>query len=221
VQGQFVSKAIFPDDQDQYQEYREKAMWEHEGYGRVMEGNDTPQIDTGLACLVMLAKLHEIAADPDQLAHQFKEDGKPFSKADILSASKQLGLHSKAVTASVARLQRTPLPAMAIAKSGGFFLIARVDGDRVLIFDPMAGRAEAIPLIDLEDRWRGELILYTSRASLNGEMSKFDFTWFIPAMMKYRRLLTEVLLVSLVLQIFALVTPLFFQVVMDKVLVHP
>ena len=51
-------------------------------------------------------------------------------------------------------------------------------------------------------------------------MSKFDFTWFIPAIMKYRRLLGEVLLVSFVLQLFALVTPLFFQVVMDKVLVH-
>jgi subfamily B ATP-binding cassette protein HlyB/CyaB len=51
-------------------------------------------------------------------------------------------------------------------------------------------------------------------------MSKFDFTWFIPAIMKYRKLLGEVLLVSFVLQLFALVTPLFFQVVMDKVLVH-
>lgn len=64
------------------------------------------------------------------------------------------------------------------------------------------------------------MILFTSRASLAGEMAKFDFSWFIPAVVKYRRLLGEVLLVSFVLQIFALITPLFFQVVMDKVLVH-
>jgi ATP-binding cassette, subfamily B, bacterial HlyB/CyaB len=51
-------------------------------------------------------------------------------------------------------------------------------------------------------------------------MRKFDFTWFVPAIVKYRRLLGEVLLVSFVLQFFALITPLFFQVVMDKVLVH-
>jgi subfamily B ATP-binding cassette protein HlyB/CyaB len=51
-------------------------------------------------------------------------------------------------------------------------------------------------------------------------MSKFDFTWFVPAIVKYRKLLGEVLLVSFALQIFALITPLFFQVVMDKVLVH-
>ena len=51
-------------------------------------------------------------------------------------------------------------------------------------------------------------------------MAKFDFTWFIPAIVKYRRILLEVVGVSIILQIFALITPLFFQVVMDKVLVH-
>ena len=75
-------------------------------------------------------------------------------------------------------------------------------------------------LAELQARWQGELILFTSRASVAGELSKFDFTWFIPAIVKYRKLLLEVLLVSFVLQSFALITPLFFQVVMDKVLVH-
>ena len=66
----------------------------------------------------------------------------------------------------------------------------------------------------------GELILITSRASLAGDLAKFDFSWFIPALVKYRKLLGEVLLISFVLQLFGLVSPLFFQVVMDKVLVH-
>ena len=66
----------------------------------------------------------------------------------------------------------------------------------------------------------GTLLLATSRASLVGALAKFDFSWFIPAIVKYRKLLGEVLLVSLALQLFALITPLFFQVVMDKVLVH-
>jgi subfamily B ATP-binding cassette protein HlyB/CyaB len=53
-----------------------------------------------------------------------------------------------------------------------------------------------------------------------GELAKFDFTWFIPAVVKYRRLLLEVFVVSFFIQLLALVTPLFYQVVMDKVLVH-
>jgi subfamily B ATP-binding cassette protein HlyB/CyaB len=63
-------------------------------------------------------------------------------------------------------------------------------------------------------------VLITSRATLAGELAKFDFSWFVPAIVKYRALLGQVLLISLFLQLFALVSPLFFQVVMDKVLVH-
>ena len=65
------------------------------------------------------------------------------------------------------------------------------------------------------------MVLLTRRAALQAPWRKFDFSWFIPAILKYRRLLVEVLLASLVLQLFALVTPIFFQVVIDKVLVHP
>jgi len=49
---------------------------------------------------------------------------------------------------------------------------------------------------------------------------RFDITWFLGAIHKYRRLLGEVLVASFFLQLFALVSPLFFQVVIDKVLVH-
>src|SRR5260370_7277084 len=49
---------------------------------------------------------------------------------------------------------------------------------------------------------------------------RFDITWFLGAVHKYRHLLGEVLLASFFLQLFALVSPLFFQVVIDKVLVH-
>ncbi|EPZ1123089.1 enterohemolysin T1SS ABC transporter permease/ATPase EhxB, partial [Escherichia coli] len=51
-------------------------------------------------------------------------------------------------------------------------------------------------------------------------LAKFDFSWFIPSVVKYRRILLEVLTVSAFIQFLALITPLFFQVVMDKVLVH-
>ncbi|SFL60525.1 type I secretion system ABC transporter, HlyB family [Rugamonas rubra] len=75
-------------------------------------------------------------------------------------------------------------------------------------------------LSDFVAQWTGSFILFTSKASFAGEIAKFDFTWFIPAVIKYRRLLVEVLLISLVLQLIGLATPLFFQVVMDKVLVN-
>ncbi|HEX8362011.1 MAG TPA: type I secretion system permease/ATPase [Longimicrobium sp.] len=179
-----------------------------------------PPLDSGLACLVIMARLHGVAADPDQLAHEHASEGKPFTRADILLAARELGLQARAVTARADRMDRLPLPAVAVGKDGGFFVLARVDAANALVHDPVAGRPETVALSGLEERWTGELLLFTSRASLAGEMSRFDFTWFIPAIVRYRGLLGEVLAVSFVLQLFALVTPLFFQVVMDKVLVN-
>ncbi|MDA8129850.1 MAG: type I secretion system permease/ATPase [Betaproteobacteria bacterium] len=176
--------------------------------------------DSGLSCLVMLARFHQIAAAPDQLAHQFKASSEPLGKTEILLAAKHLGLQAKMVKTSLDRLGRTPLPAMAVDSGGGYFILARFEGDKALIHDPRAERAQAVSTDDLLARWTGELILFTSRASTIGEMATFDFSWFIPAVVKYRKLLGEVLLVSFVLNLFALITPLFFQVVMDKVLVH-
>src|ERR1700747_1820515 len=60
----------------------------------------------------------------------------------------------------------------------------------------------------------------TRRAGLADLTRRFDITWFLGAIRKYKRLLGEVLLASFFLQLFALVSPLFFQIVIDKVLVH-
>ena len=68
--------------------------------------------------------------------------------------------------------------------------------------------------------WDGRLILMTRRAGLSDITRRFDITWFMGAIHKYRHLLGEVLVASFFLQLFALVSPLFFQVVIDKVLVH-
>lgn len=181
---------------------------------------DGEAVDTGLACLVMMARLHGVACDPAQLAHEYRAGQRAFGRPEVLLASKKLGLRAKAVRVRAERLDRTPLPAVAVDRQNGFFILARSDGAQALIHDPAVGRPTTATLADLGERWAGELILFTSRASLAGEMARFDFTWFVPAVIKYRRLLAEVLVVSLVLQLFALVTPLFFQVVMDKVLVH-
>ncbi len=184
-----------------------------------------PTPDSGLVCLVMMARLHGVPADPAQLAHEFAVDGQALDTTQILLAAKRLQLQARKVRTTPERLATTPLPAVAVmpARDGQeahYIVLARVDGDKVLIQSPAVGRPEAISMAQWQERWEGELILFTSRATLAGEMSKFDFTWFIPAIVKYRKLLGEVLLVSLVLQLFALITPLFFQVVMDKVLVH-
>lgn len=177
-------------------------------------------LDTGLACLVMLARFHNVAASAEQLAHEFAEAGGTLGISELLMAARRLGLKAKHVRTRRGRLTHTPLPAIALSRAGDFFILARLDEHKALIHDPRTGQPEVLDNGAFEERWAGELLLIRSEASQAGELTRFDFTWFIPAIVKYRRLLGEVLLVSFVLQIFALLTPLFFQVVMDKVLVH-
>lgn len=184
------------------------------------EQKAAPEIDTGLACLVMMARLHNIAASPEQIKHEYSSDGEPLGCGEIILAARKLTLKTKLVKTSYERLIKTPLPAIACNKDGTFFIMGKIDKDKILIQDPKQQRPIILTEQELHARWTGELILMRSQASIAGELSRFDFTWFIPAIVKYRKLIGEVLFASFILQLFALLTPLFFQVVMDKVLVH-
>lgn len=184
------------------------------------EQKAAPEIDTGLACLVMMARLHNIAASPEQIKHEYSSDGEPLGCGEIILAARKLTLKTKLVKTSYERLIKTPLPAIACNKDGTFFIMGKIDKDKILIQDPKQQRPIILTEQELNARWTGELILMRSQASIAGELSRFDFTWFIPAIVKYRKLIGEVLFASFILQLFALLTPLFFQVVMDKVLVH-
>lgn len=178
-------------------------------------------VDTGLNCLGVLARFFNLPADAAQLQHQFGLSGQPFGTLEILRAAKYLGLKAKEVQSTWPKLTNTPLPAIAQHRDGHFFILAKLDDHKVLIQDPLESRPLVLPRELFESAWSGKLILITRRASLpEGESRKFDFGWFIPSIVKYRRLLGEVLMISFFLQLLALATPLFFQVVIDKVLVH-
>jgi len=192
-------------------------------------------MDSGFFCLQVLGAFHQVVVDEQVLRHQFsghlKNRGgqQVFGKVAILLAAKSLGLSAKLVKQDPKRLAMAPFPAVAQNRDGRFFVVARFDPG----VHPETGVAkpkllvqhagEPPQLLSLEaflKDWTGEVIFFTSKANFTGAMAKFDFTWFIPAVVKYRTILGEILLVSLVLQLIGLVTPLFFQVVMDKVLVN-
>lgn len=161
-----------------------------------------------------------MAADAEQLKHQFSGTGKPFDEAEILLAAKHLALKAGAIKSEWSRLAAVSLPAIVVLKDGRFIVLARADAQRVLVQDPQESRPLLLPREVFEQSWSGRLILFAKRAAVRPEDRKFDFTWFIPAIVKYRKVLGEVLVASFFLQLFALLTPLFFQVVIDKVLVH-
>jgi subfamily B ATP-binding cassette protein HlyB/CyaB len=174
--------------------------------------------DTGIAAFILLLRFHGIAADPAQLAHKF--GGAAFGASEMLRCAKELELKARLVESDWERLSDTPLPAIAGRRDGGFFILGKISGDTVLVQDPVVGRPQILPKAAFEETWNGQLVLMARRAGLGNLAQTFNIGWFLQAMHKYRRLLGEVLFASFFLQLFALVSPLFFQVVIDKVLVH-
>lgn len=185
-----------------------------------MEKHDDtrPLPDGGLAALVFMLRSQGVGVDPEQIRHQFS--GRPIGVTEMIRCAKGLGLKARAVTTTWERLSHTPLPVIAAMRDGSFLLLGRCGDDKILVQAPNEPRPAMMSREDLEAAWDGRLVLMTKRASLTDLARRFDITWFMGAIHKYRWLLSEVLVASFFLQLFGLISPLFFQVVIDKVLVH-
>jgi subfamily B ATP-binding cassette protein HlyB/CyaB len=175
-------------------------------------------MDPGLAALVMLLRFHGVGADPEQLRHRLGKD--TVGVTDMIRCAKDMGLKVRSYRTTWERLATTPLPGIAVLKDGSFLFIGKVGDDKAIVQSPLSPRPVVMPRPELEKSWGGQIILMTRRAGLLDLSRRFDISWFLGAIHKYRRHLANVLVASFFLQLFSLVSPLFFQVVIDKVLVN-
>lgn len=176
--------------------------------------------DNALKGLQVISKYHGIYLNYHDIKHRFDPEGAGLNKQQWLLAAQSIGLKVNVVKKSIHRLAMITLPALVWQENGDHFILAKVNNDKFLIQDLVQGKPLILTIHEFSERYSGTIILVTSRAAALSTLSKFDFTWFIPAVIKYRKIFLEVLVASVMLQLFALMTPLFFQVVMDKVLVH-
>ena len=180
------------------------------------EPDKTVPMHSGLAAMVLLLRFHGIGADPAQIRHRFGDD---FGVPEMLRCAKEFGLKARSYRSSWPRLLKTPLPGIAVLRDGTYLLIGKASKDQVLVQNPLSPRPAFMSRAEFEAAWDGRLVLMAGRAALAELTRRFGVSWFVGAIHKYRYLLSEVLAASFFLQLFALVSPLFFQVVIDKVLV--
>jgi ATP-binding cassette, subfamily B, bacterial HlyB/CyaB len=174
--------------------------------------------NSGLIAFASLLAMHRIPVEPTQLRHSLGHY-RPVDQRDIVRLAQGLdGVKARARVAQWKDLERLPLPALANGKNG-WFLLGRVAGEEALIqrADRTIGKLNRDQLAEI---WSGELVLIATRENVGLSSRSFDFTWFIPQIVRYRSLIGEVLLITLALNLLGLAAPLFFQSVVDKVLVH-
>jgi len=183
----------------------------------IHEGRDD-HAETGLLALATLLGMHRVAVDPSQLRHSLGHH-RPLVADDVLRLAKRLeGVRARAMETRFERLRHIPLPALADGPFG-WFLIGRVADREVLIQRP-GHPVEKCTNEDLARMWSGRLVLVTTREGIEGQAAQFGAHWFIPQIVRYRRLIAEVLVITFALNLLGLAAPLFFQNIIDKVLVH-
>ncbi len=181
------------------------------------------KLDQGLHALVGIAGHFRISADPYQLAHNLGLGQRPSVGADIVRGAHRLGLKARLSKGqTVDRIKTAPLPCIIRLKDDQYrVVVARFPDGKFRVFNMTDRTYEDEPIEGIASKWGEELILVTRRAFGAGiNPATFGFRWFLPSIWRYREAFAHVLFASFFLQLFALATPLLFQIVIDKVLVH-
>ncbi|OWV90398.1 type I secretion system permease/ATPase [Rhizobium sp. R693] len=181
-----------------------------------------PPPDSGLAALAAIAGYFRIAARPETLVRELALD-RPSQADDILRAAKISGLKARIVrSVGKDRLAGLPVPAIACLRDGSFAILGAANADGLYqLINPIDFTTRSVTPDEMLAKTSATFILVQRRfAGPGAAQGSFGFRWFLPSIWRYRRAFGHVLMASLIVQIFALITPLFFQVVVDKVLAH-
>ncbi|MDQ0322198.1 ATP-binding cassette subfamily B protein [Pararhizobium capsulatum DSM 1112] len=183
---------------------------------------------TNLQCLALVARHHGIDLSPERLVHDYAIGEQAVPIRQILRMAKDAGLKAKSVQLTWQSLFQLggAYPLLVQLENGNWVIVADAAGEgedaRVKVLDPLAQRPEFIILgqEQFTRSWHGNAILMKRDYRLSDEDQPFGFRWFLPEIARQRSLLRDVALAAFVLYGLGLATPIFFQLVIDKVLVH-
>lgn len=171
-------------------------------------------------CFCQIANFNKIAIDPKQIQHEYGEPDGSISEVNLLRAVKVNNFKAKLINLKPKNINSRTLPAILQDKAGEYFILAAIQNDKYLVI--RQGISELIRLSEdeLADVYNNTAILISYKEAQNSANEQFNIKWFIPALWKYKHIFKDVLIASLFIQLFGLLTPFFFQVVMDKVIMH-
>ncbi len=174
-------------------------------------------IDQGLNALVYAAQRLDKVADKRSLKHRIGHADPMIDKVTLCRCANWLGLKAQYLTMPAERLAHLPCPAILRVQEGCLVLL-QVRGDQALLFCAQTQKSLQLSLDELVSRYTGHVILLAEQRT-TVQALKFGFQWFIPSIKKHAEHIRRVILISVLIQLIALVTPILFEKVIDKVLV--
>ncbi|HEV2763527.1 MAG TPA: peptidase domain-containing ABC transporter [Pyrinomonadaceae bacterium] len=178
------------------------------------------EMDCGAASLAMVLRAYGKHVSINRLRDMVNVTREGAALYSIAEAAESLGFHTRGIRATYEHLLKIELPAIAHWEGYHYVVLYEARDDRVVVADPAIG-LRRLTREEFEKGWTGYLLLFEPTPRLEEvEESKTTYGRFLPMLRPYRRLLFEIFLASLLLQLFGLATPVFTQVIVDKVLVH-
>jgi subfamily B ATP-binding cassette protein HlyB/CyaB len=175
---------------------------------------------SALVALEVVGQLNKVAIDSKAIIKRHALVNEEPTIQQLLRIAKGEDFKSKLKKLTLSNLSKYPLPAIARFKDGMYVTILKVDIDKqeVLLFDKQNNQTYTKTFNDFKQITDDEVIILKHKTA--NDQIKFGFIWFYNQIMNYKKIVGEILLASFVVQLFGLVTPLFTQVILDKVLVH-
>jgi subfamily B ATP-binding cassette protein HlyB/CyaB len=176
-------------------------------------------MNSGLIAFDTVARINRIDVDLRAISRGLALNGQ-VSPEELLRVARQSGFKAKTKKIPLDQLIGAyPLPAIVCQKDGGYLVLLKADleKNKVLIFAPDAKKISESPSDEFEAGVENYIILRHKKIS---SRSVFGFQWFWLEIIRFKRIIGEVLLGSFVVQVFGLVMPLFTQVILDKVIMH-
>jgi ATP-binding cassette subfamily B protein len=193
--------------------------WQHSS-GRYPFYKQQSATDCGVACLVMIGRYwgKRFSVNHLRTLANISRDG--ASLRGLVTAAENMGFSPRPVKAELKSLNAQNLPAIVHWEGNHYIVVYRVTRDRVIVGDPAIGRRI------LSDRaflagWAGYTLLLQPTALLSqAPEAEHNFWKFFELIKPHWFVLLEVLLASLAIQLFGLVTPLLTQILLDRVVVE-
>ena len=187
----------------------------------------TPR-DTSLWCLVLLGQRLGIRISAEQLIHEHRLSGDTLDTATLLKLARDSQLKAEAQRVTWRDLARgkAVMPLIARLRNGHGVIVLSTTGEApdatVTVVDPLSEKPEPLVVArgKFESAWDGDAIVVTGRRLALDEGRPFGLAWFLPELWRQRSFFIDVAVAAMAMHVLALAVPIFFQVVIDKVLVN-
>ena len=185
---------------------------------------------TAIQCLTAIAQHHGLQINPERLIDDYALRAEEPGNGLLLRIAADIGLKAKTDNLDWPRLmaQGGVFPLMARLSGGNMVILVGVKAgengaeDQVAVLNPANANAQVTLVArgDFQRHWQGEVLFVKRQHKLTDPNQPFGLRWFIPEILKQKTAFRDIFIAAIAMQLLALASPMFFQLVIDKVLTH-